>query len=379
MLKELVKERLMAAADEIFALFEKTVASYEKELSRTREKERQLEAVSETQTVLGIKADFQQPIRHQEIRPPQPRPPHIKEEKQVLWITQEGECFLGPNEADLTKLPLTGVSVKNEDQGEPPESSELHHSLREENRWAESPSSDNPRHMTSEAPRGSQADNLLAPLSDSDNTMSHYLEDEDWDKTQELLSGDSTCKADIRTPINKKHPECSKDKIRFTCSVCSETFSQKRDLNRHVKKHTTENPFSCSFCGHTFPFRSTFKRHMRTHTGEKPFSCSVCGKGFPQKSNFLTHMRQHTGEKPFSCSVCGKRFSQKSNFITHTRQHTGEKPFSCSVCGKRFSQKSPMVLHMKTHSGKLYPCSFCGKRYYYKTSLKVHMRMHNGE
>ncbi|XP_061759744.1 uncharacterized protein LOC133554696 isoform X4 [Nerophis ophidion] len=82
MLKELVKERLMAAADEIFALFEKTVASYEKELSRTREKERQLEAVSETQTVLGIK-DFQQPIRHQEIRPPQPRPPHIKEEKQA--------------------------------------------------------------------------------------------------------------------------------------------------------------------------------------------------------------------------------------------------------------------------------------------------------
>ncbi|XP_072768667.1 uncharacterized protein [Nerophis lumbriciformis] len=77
MLKELVKERLMAAADEIFALFEKTVASYEKELSRTREKERRLEAVSETQPVLGIK-DFQQPIRHQETRPP-----HIKEEKQA--------------------------------------------------------------------------------------------------------------------------------------------------------------------------------------------------------------------------------------------------------------------------------------------------------
>nr|XP_061833544.1 uncharacterized protein LOC133617541 isoform X2 [Nerophis lumbriciformis] len=35
MLKELVKERLMAAANEIFRLFERTIASYEEELERT--------------------------------------------------------------------------------------------------------------------------------------------------------------------------------------------------------------------------------------------------------------------------------------------------------------------------------------------------------
>ncbi|XP_061896103.1 uncharacterized protein LOC133645231 isoform X3 [Entelurus aequoreus] len=58
MLKELVKERLMAAADEIFALFESTITSYEEELCRTREeKERhrqQLEAVCKTQIVLHV-------------------------------------------------------------------------------------------------------------------------------------------------------------------------------------------------------------------------------------------------------------------------------------------------------------------------------------
>ncbi|XP_054630194.1 tigger transposable element-derived protein 4-like isoform X2 [Dunckerocampus dactyliophorus] len=58
-----------------------------------------------------------------------PQPPRVKEEPEEFWTTQEGECLLRPAEADLTTLPLTGVSVKTEDQEDkPPESSQLHHS-----------------------------------------------------------------------------------------------------------------------------------------------------------------------------------------------------------------------------------------------------------
>ncbi|XP_054628937.1 uncharacterized protein LOC129179564 isoform X2 [Dunckerocampus dactyliophorus] len=101
MLKELVKERLMAAADEIFALLERTMASYEEELSRTREENerqrQQLEAVYKTQFVLQIEG-AQQVIGHQEEHPPQPQQdpqtPHVKEEAEEVWPTQEGECLL---------------------------------------------------------------------------------------------------------------------------------------------------------------------------------------------------------------------------------------------------------------------------------------------
>ncbi|XP_061750007.1 uncharacterized protein LOC133549001 isoform X5 [Nerophis ophidion] len=57
------------------------------------------------------------------------QPPHIKEEEEEFWITQEEDCLLGQEEADLTKFPLTVVLVKTEDHEEkPPECSQLHHS-----------------------------------------------------------------------------------------------------------------------------------------------------------------------------------------------------------------------------------------------------------
>ncbi|XP_061895625.1 uncharacterized protein LOC133644888 isoform X2 [Entelurus aequoreus] len=188
MLKELVKERLMAAADEIFALFESTITSYEEELSRTREeKERhrqQLEAARKTQIVLHVE-DIRQLSGRQEECPfiPQnesstlkqedPQPPHLK-----YCISQSGEaCLMEPQEADLTNLPLTGFSVKTEDHEDTP-----------------------------------QVGNLFAPLSDSDDITSHFAEDENEDYTQEPLSSDTDCEGDMRTHTDNQHPECSEKK-----------------------------------------------------------------------------------------------------------------------------------------------------------------------
>ncbi|XP_061742541.1 zinc finger protein 180-like isoform X2 [Nerophis ophidion] len=63
----------------------------------------------------------ERPLQQQE----DPQPPHIKEEEEDLW-----EEFLpGQEEADLSKFPLTVVSVKTEEhEDKPPESSQLHHS-----------------------------------------------------------------------------------------------------------------------------------------------------------------------------------------------------------------------------------------------------------
>ncbi|XP_037651667.1 UPF0746 protein DDB_G0281095-like isoform X2 [Sebastes umbrosus] len=137
MLRALVKQRLTAAAEEICGLFERTIAEYEEELSRSKEEnERQqklLDAVLHPQLQLH-RADIQQLlVVKEDVLPEQqewsssliqedPESQHIKEEQEELWTSQEGEQLQGLEDADITYP----VPVKSEDDKEEPQSSQFH-------------------------------------------------------------------------------------------------------------------------------------------------------------------------------------------------------------------------------------------------------------
>ncbi|XP_077377287.1 uncharacterized protein LOC144018704 [Festucalex cinctus] len=404
MLKELLRERLMAAADEIFGMFERTVASYEEQLCRAKEENerqrRQLEDVRNTRT-----ARYQnvcQPAGHPEEFAPHPwwgssslehpRPhqfkeeaadPHLKEENgdQQPPQLKEGE----EEKTDVSKFPLSVVPVKDEnDAEEAPECSRLHH---------DGPSED--------LGGGPPTDQNFAPLSHNDDVPDTI----DAGGESELPKGSKN--------ETTRHRKSSKRRVRpqkgtLCCSVCGQRFSNEGALKVHVQKHTGEKPFSCSLCGKGFNHRSSLhvhmkkhkegsdlkcsicgqlcvyesvlKKHMRTHTREKPFACSMCDKSFSFKNTLKRHIGTHTGQKPHSCSVCGKGFRTRDNLKVHMWRHTGEHPYRCGVCGIKFAHKVSLIAHTATHTGhKPFTCSICPKSFCYKQSLTAHMHKHMEE
>lgn len=49
---------------------------------------------------------------------------------------------------------------------------------------------------------------------------------------------------------------------------------------------------SCLYCPYTTTKRGHMKYHQVIHTGERPFKCAVCQKGFSQKSNLQMHIKR---------------------------------------------------------------------------------------
>ncbi|XP_035859536.1 zinc finger protein 510-like isoform X1 [Sander lucioperca] len=248
---------------------------------------------------------------------PEP-PPHIKEEQEQLWTSQEGEQLQGLEEADI-KFPFTSVPVKSEeDDEEKAQSSQLHESQTEENREAERTEADGEDCGGPEPARNSDPDSPLQPA--THDKTSDYSESQtdvsgDLEETREPQSGLNPLQ---NNEVAVSDVECNTGNTSVSSSECAGSFGHKKPLQKHSGVQTGGKPFSCSVCGKRYLLKKTLMTHMRVHSEEKCFTCSVCKASFCKPSSLVRHMRIHTGEKPFSCSVfCDRRFSRLSHVKSH--------------------------------------------------------------
>ncbi|XP_068561338.1 gastrula zinc finger protein XlCGF57.1-like [Cebidichthys violaceus] len=396
MLRCLVNQRLTAAAEEIFGVFERTIAEYEEELCRSKEEnERQrklLDAVfnpqlrlhrADVQQLLVVKDEQQEwssSLDQQDPEPPHikeeqedPEPPHIKEEQEELCTSQEGEQFQGLEETDI-KFSFT--PVKSEHDEEEAQFSQLHQRQTEQMETeAGVEDCGGPEPGKNSDPERHSEPNTDGKTGDSSESKTENSGD--WKETREPQSGLNSLNNDN---ISVSDSRCSAGEKLLSCSECGKRFFLMGDFKKHMRIHTREKTLICSVCNKSFSHSGALHVHMRCHTGEKPFSCSVCNKSFSRNGDLQVHMRCHTGEKPFNCSVCNKSFSRNGDLQVHMRCHTGEKPFSCSVCNTSFTQSGHLQRHMVTHTGeKPFSCSVCDKRFVRNANLKVHMVIHTGE
>ncbi|CAJ1082901.1 zinc finger protein 771-like [Xyrichtys novacula] len=356
-LRVLVNQRLSAAAEEIFELFERTILEYEEKLCGSKENQHKLLDAVYNPEVRLHRADIQHLLKSKEepLHQPQKRslsldqenPLQIKEEQEELWSSQEEEQLGGLVEAGINTQIFTPVPLKgDEEDREEPQSAQLHQYQTEKERITEDLKTETDGEDCSglELNRNFNPDCLFHPDFQEEALSSEFKTDDNyvWEETSETQTG--ATKTGHRNQI-KKDKTVHRQEKPLIFSVCSERSINESSLSAHMAGHTRGRRFSCSFCKKSFSLRLDLVRHRRIHNGQKTFSCSVCGRGFSRRPNLQRHQLVHTGEKPYSCSECGKRFKQKAHLYLHRVVHTKEKAFSCLVCLKRFTQLSSLKRH----------------------------------
>ncbi|XP_061742606.1 chorion transcription factor Cf2-like isoform X2 [Nerophis ophidion] len=376
---------------------------------------------------LRIKEEDESPLTpHVKEEEEAPQPPPIKDEEEehsisqefpVIVVTQLAEHFEGLEEVDVTKMPVTGVPVKSEDDDE---------HLPEQQKWSFRMATEvpHPSHIKEEdeAPqtlhiKKEEEEHSISqefPVIVVTQLVEHFEGLEEVDVTKMPVTG-----VPVTSEDDDEHlPEQQKWSFRMATEVPHPSHIKEEDAalqTLHIKKEEEEHstvtgvPVKSEDDDEHLPeqqkwsFRMAAEVPHPSHIKEEDAALQTLHikkeeeeqspvTGVPVKSEGDGVKSESEGKREagdedskddkarFKCSHCDKTFRFRCVLTTHVRKHTGERPFVCSVCSGRFSTKSSLETHKTVHTGeKPFICSVCSKGFRLRQDWKTHMKIHTRE
>uniref|UniRef100_A0A1A8CYJ2 C2H2-type domain-containing protein n=1 Tax=Nothobranchius kadleci TaxID=1051664 RepID=A0A1A8CYJ2_NOTKA len=388
-LREFIRERLTAAAAEIFSEFEQTIVRYEEEIDRQR---RLLEISWKPQINLHrielplhyVRTD-EEVLTDQQLWNQERTSSLEQEEPEPLPILEHEELCIRQDKEQLVTSDVTPTDEER-DQDEPkpnthqrllsmlPESGiqnqdRTHHltlpELRQHPLWKKEILTDQQlcSHETTssldqeepEPPLMKEEQRELC-ISQPEGQLILKQEYVTFMVTSPSAETDSYEPEPSNNQLSCLMPPEAENRDRDGCRNENSDSSRNEALTRNdqgdgqkLKKHSREKRVSCTICGRSFSGNRCLGIHMRMHKRKKPQPCKICGKCYSLWKPFNTHMMAHERRKEYPCEICGERFFLISIWASHMKTHTREEPRSCMFCGKRFFSNRNMTSHMRTH------------------------------
>ncbi|XP_043286449.1 zinc finger protein 84-like [Venturia canescens] len=151
-------------------------------------------------------------------------------------------------------------------------------------------------------------------------------------KSSEILNDDEISMNELSDPNQRPRENANAPKNVARCGICQQWFTDHTTMLTHLQTHSdtlTSKSFSCKLCTKTFKEKWQLNRHEVSHKrGKISHSCKVCSKTFRDKSQLKIHEAIHALSKTYHCPKCNKIFFKEFSLMTH--QCTG-----VPVFGKR--------------------------------------------
>ncbi|XP_051809017.1 zinc finger protein ZFP2-like isoform X7 [Acanthochromis polyacanthus] len=433
-LRELINERLTAAAEEIFTVFEKTIVQYEEEIDRQR---RLLDNTWKAEIKIQTTDLLQQHVQEENVLAEQnlcnqeknssvdqddPDAPQKNEEQEELCTSGEGEHLALIQEANslvqcksnCAEISREIFGVSDKPLGQLDEEIDYEPRLVDaiwkprimlhridhphQDVWKERNGLAHQQLCNQEKKFSLDQEHPTPPeIKEEEEKFSTFLDQKDPETPQIKEEQNDFC-----TSLDQEDPEPSQI-TEESEELCTSQQKQQIVLNQGTDTflltsadkdgdHSELEPNSNQLLSSNSPVaespheegtkhvdsgstRNAALKAKKSHNRESSHSNNV------DKSSLSgSHCDTDTGRKSLKCDVCGKTFQNKYQMKKRHQVHNSVKPNADNACRKKFNLRSDLKVRTITDKGdKQFSCETCGKCFSKSCYLTVHMRTHTSK